>query len=276
MKIIFLDADGTLFHHEGYIPESALFACQEAQKNNHKICLCTGRQRVELYGDLMKIQYDGLITGSGAHVEVKGQVLEERTFTKEELDWILSYAQKHQIPIFCESSKGLFATPLGKQKIDLLFQEQCAHLSQDALQNHSLYTVHQLTQVHTDFSQDQINKVSFLESQIPYQEVQAHLQDRFDIVPATFAPFGQESGEISSKAITKATGMDTLIQYFKIPNQDVIAIGDGFNDLCMFEKAHLSIAMGNAHPDVQKKADRITKGLNEDGIYHAFKELDLI
>lgn len=32
MKLIFLDADGTLFHHEGYIPDSAIKACIQAQK----------------------------------------------------------------------------------------------------------------------------------------------------------------------------------------------------------------------------------------------------
>ena len=32
MKIVFLDADGTLFHHSGYIPRSALDACNHAKK----------------------------------------------------------------------------------------------------------------------------------------------------------------------------------------------------------------------------------------------------
>lgn len=36
MKLVFLDADGTLFHHEGYIPDSAIKACIQAQKNGHK------------------------------------------------------------------------------------------------------------------------------------------------------------------------------------------------------------------------------------------------
>lgn len=36
MKIVFLDADGTLFHHSGYIPSSALDACNHAQKMDIK------------------------------------------------------------------------------------------------------------------------------------------------------------------------------------------------------------------------------------------------
>lgn len=38
-----------------------------------------------------------------------------------------------------------------------------------------------------------------------------------------------------------------------MPSKECIAIGDGFNDLCMFEYAKTSIAMKNADPIVQKK-----------------------
>ena len=56
MKLIFLDADGTLFHHEGYIPDSAIKACIQAQKNGHKVILCTGRQRIEIFGPMLEIE----------------------------------------------------------------------------------------------------------------------------------------------------------------------------------------------------------------------------
>ena len=69
MKLVFLDADGTLFHHEGYIPNSAIKACIQAQKNGHKIILCTGRQRIEIFGPMLEIDYDAIIAGSGATIE---------------------------------------------------------------------------------------------------------------------------------------------------------------------------------------------------------------
>ena len=45
MKIIFLDADGTLFHPMGYIPKSTLKAIDLAQKNGHKCFVNTGRAK---------------------------------------------------------------------------------------------------------------------------------------------------------------------------------------------------------------------------------------
>lgn len=276
MKIIFLDADGTLLHHEGFIPQSALQACQLAQKNGHKIVLCTGRQKVEVYGDMLKLNYDGMITGSGAHVEVNHQLLEERTFSKEQLQVLLEYMHKNDIDAIFETTKGLVGNQKTYDHLERMIQKQCKHLSPELFAKHGLVQVQHNLKVTDAILEYPVNKISFLESDISYQEIYDALHRQFDLVPATFAPFGKESGEISEKTITKATGMKSILNYFDRSAEDAIAIGDGFNDLCMFEVAKTSVAMGNAPIEVQKKADRITTSLDNNGIYNAFIVLGLI
>lgn len=276
MKIIFLDADGTLLHHEGFIPQSALQACQLAQKNGHKIVLCTGRQKVEVYGDMLKLNYDGMITGSGAHVEVNHQLLEERTFSKEQLQVLLEYMHKNDIDAIFETTKGLVGNQKTYDHLERMIQKQCKHLSPELFAKHGLVQVQHNLKVTDSILEYPVNKISFLESDISYQEIYDALHRQFDFVPATFAPFGKESGEISEKTITKATGMKSILNYFDRSAEDAIAIGDGFNDLCMFEVAKTSVAMGNAPIEVQKKADRITTSLDNNGIYNAFIVLGLI
>lgn len=276
MKIIFLDADGTLLHHEGFIPQSALQACQLAQKNGHKIVLCTGRQKVEVYGDMLKLDYDGMITGSGAHVEVNHQLLEERTFSKEQLQILLEYMCKNDIDAIFETTKGLIGNQKTYDHLDQMIQKQCKHLSPELFAKHGLVQVQHNLKITDAILEYPVNKISFLESDISYQEIYDALHRQFDLVPATFAPFGKESGEISEKTITKATGMQSILNYFDRSAEDAIAIGDGFNDLCMFEVAKTSVAMGNAPIEVQKKADRVTTSLDNNGIYNAFIVLGLI
>lgn len=276
MKIIFLDADGTLLHHEGFIPQSALQACQLAQKNGHKIVLCTGRQKVEVYGDMLKLDYDGMITGSGAHVEVNHHLLEERTFSKEQLQILLEYMHKNDIDAIFETTKGLVGNQKTYDHIEQMIQKQCRHLSPELFAKHGLVQVQHNLKVTDTILEYPVNKISFLESDISYQEIYDALHRQFDLVPATFAPFGKESGEISEKTITKATGMQSILNYFDRSAEDAIAIGDGFNDLCMFEVAKTSVAMGNAPIEVQKKADRVTTSLDNNGIYNAFIVLGLI
>ncbi len=276
MKIIFLDADGTLLHHEGFIPQSALQACQLAQKNGHKIVLCTGRQKVEVYGDMLKLDYDGMITGSGAHVEVNHHLLEERTFSKEQLQILLEYMHKNDIDAIFETTRGLVGNQKTYDHLERMIQKKCRHLSPELFAKHGLVQVQHNLKVTDAILEYPVNKISFLESDISYQEIYDALHRQFDLVPATFAPFGKESGEISEKTITKATGMKSILNYFDRSAEDAIAIGDGFNDLCMFEVAKTSVAMGNAPIEVQKKADRITTSLDNNGIYNAFIVLGLI
>lgn len=276
MKIIFLDADGTLLHHEGFIPQSALQACQLAQRNGHKIVLCTGRQKVEVYGDMLKLDYDGMITGSGAHVEVNHQLLEERTFSKEQLHILLEYMHKNDIDAIFETTEGLVGNQKTYDHLDQMIQKQCKHLSPELFAKHGLVQVQHNLKVTDAILEYPVNKISFLESDTSYQEIYDALHRQFDLVPATFAPFGKESGEISEKTITKATGMQSILNYFDRSAEDAIAIGDGFNDLCMFEVAKTSVAMGNAPIEVQKKADRVTTSLDNNGIYNAFIVLGLI
>lgn len=277
MKLIFLDADGTLFHHEGYIPDSAIDACIQAQKNGHKIILCTGRQRIEIFGDMLKIDYDAIIAGSGATIECDHKIIEENSFTKEESQYLTKYLLDRNIPANFESSTKIYANQFTKDTMLKMVEEQCKGKSEEEKAKHGLTILtSQITVV--DRIDDLIyNKVSVIDNgKTLFKNIKNDLSDKYDVIPATFAPLGKESGEIGSYQITKATGMDSIIRYFNANIEDTIALGDGFNDLPMFNKAHLSIAMGNAPQAIKDKADIVTTSLDEDGVYNAFKQLKLI
>lgn len=277
MKLIFLDADGTLFHHEGYIPNSAIDACIQAQKNGHKVILCTGRQRIEIFGDMLKIDYDAIIAGSGATIECDHEIIEENALSKEESEYLTKYLLDRNIPATFESSTKIYANQFTKDTMLKKVEEQCKGKSEEEKAKHGLTILTSQITVVNSLEGLSYNKVSVIDNgKTPYKTIQDDLSDRYVVIPATFAPLGKESGEITSFHINKATGMDSVIRYFNADIKDTIAIGDGFNDLPMFEKAHLSVAMGNAPQEIKDKADIITTSLDEDGVYNAFKELKLI
>ena len=63
--------------------------------------------------------------------------------------------------------------------------------------------------------------------------------------------------------------MDTL----EISHDEIIVIGDGGNDLPMFEYAKLKIAMENGSNALKQKADYITDTNNNDGVAKAIRKL---
>ena len=72
--------------------------------------------------------------------------------------------------------------------------------------------------------------------------------------------------EIMPKNVHKATSLEKLLKYLDMDVKDLIACGDGFNDLTMIEYAGVGVAMGNAQQIVKDHADYITLTNDEDGL----------
>lgn len=72
------------------------------------------------------------------------------------------------------------------------------------------------------------------------------------------------------------SGLDWLVEHTGPgveAEAEIVAFGDGENDLPMIERAGVGVAMGNAMDDVKKAADGITARHDEDGIAHALRAL---
>jgi Cof subfamily protein (haloacid dehalogenase superfamily) len=64
-------------------------------------------------------------------------------------------------------------------------------------------------------------------------------------------------------------------EFGKIPTQEIATIGDMLNDITMFKKSGVSIAMGNASPEVQKAATYVTDSNEEEGFSRAIEDFIL-
>ena len=55
----------------------------------------------------------------------------------------------------------------------------------------------------------------------------------------------------------------------QIPTAEIATIGDGLNDVLMFEKSGMSIAVGNANQAVQQAAQFVTTSSEDEGFANA-------
>jgi Cof subfamily protein (haloacid dehalogenase superfamily) len=67
-----------------------------------------------------------------------------------------------------------------------------------------------------------------------------------------------------------------LSELLKIPPQEIATIGDMPNDVLMFVKSGVSIAMGNASPEVQKSATYVTTSSEDEGFANAIEKFILL
>ncbi len=76
------------------------------------------------------------------------------------------------------------------------------------------------------------------------------------------------NAEIMDSKASKARGLEYLLQEFGISARDVMAIGDGENDLPMLKLAGYSVAMQNAEEIVKQRVDEVTKfSYRQNGLY---------
>ncbi len=78
--------------------------------------------------------------------------------------------------------------------------------------------------------------------------------------------------EFTEKGVTKGTSLNQLIQTCGIKREEVIAIGDSYNDQEMIEFAGLGVAMGNAPDDIKEVADLVTDTNTHDGVAKIVEE----
>jgi Cof subfamily protein (haloacid dehalogenase superfamily) len=81
--------------------------------------------------------------------------------------------------------------------------------------------------------------------------------------------------DVTHPLANKGDALSNLARLMDVPLAEVAAIGDGGNDVAMFERSGLSIAMGNASPDVRRSADFVTASNSEDGFARAIEQIIL-
>ena len=81
--------------------------------------------------------------------------------------------------------------------------------------------------------------------------------------------------EVMPENLNKARAIELMLGHLGCSREELIACGDGFNDVCMIEYAGLGVAMANACEPVKAVADFVTKTNDEDGVAYVVEKFML-
>lgn len=265
-KLIVLDLDGTLTNAKKEITLRTKQVLLRIQQKGMKIVLASGRPTygiIPLAEELELSKYGGFILSynGGKIIDYKTKkVLFEMILpsdviphlyraSKEYGTAILSYKDKSILTEHPEDKYVLIEANLNKMNIERV----------DSFTHALNFPVTKCLMV------GESGKIAKAEKQL--QEKLGNIMSVYRSEPFFL--------ELVPQSIDKAKSLEYLLNYLKISRDEIIACGDGYNDVSMIRFAGLGVAMANACDDVKSCADYITYSNEEDGIAHVVEKFVL-
>ena len=275
-KIIFLDVDGTLVDYENKLPPSAVKAIRQARSSGHRVYICTGRSRAEVYPELWDIGLDGMIGGNGSYVEDNGHVVMHQLITAEQCRRIVDWLHGRGLEFYLESNNGLFASEHFEDAAQPAMRLYNKRKGREGADQVTIRSVFPEMIFGGELYRDDLNKVSFLLSS--YQDYLDAKAAFPDLKAGTWGGKDEEAlfGDLGVKDIDKAVAVETLVNHLHADMRDTIAFGDAKVDIPMLECCAYGVAMGNGGAEIKSMADYVTDPVEEDGLYKAFQKLGLL
>ncbi len=119
------------------------------------------------------------------------------------------------------------------------------------------------------------HKLLLIDEAAVIQQLHAYLQT-LDFPNTAFYLSKDNYLEVTHKHVSKEHALLEVANHYQIPLEQVMTIGDNFNDLPMLRMAGLGVAMGNAPQEVKEDARTETYSNNQHGVAKAIEKYVLI
>lgn len=258
MKLLVLDIDGTLVNSKKEITPRTLSALDRWKAAGNLVALATGRptagvrevaKRAKMEEGGYILSYNGgCITDSASGKRLCGKILPSDIPAK-----LAKYASSR-------ADVGLISYE-GDTVLSLKEPDEYIRLEAVTINKMALRTCEDFA-AYIDFPVHKCLLTASPERAEEYErELAAHFGDRVSIYRSE--PFFIE---VMPPNVDKAASLAEFVPTIGLTREDVICIGDGYNDRSMIRWAGVGVAMANARPSVKEVADFVTLSCDEDGV----------
>ncbi len=252
-KLMALDMDGTLLNSKGEITPKTLDAIHQAQEVGRFVTVSTGRpvQGVDKYNDRLHIDGPAIIYNGAMIVHTKTrEILFEQNLDSEDARKILALGRKYHTTMCVWSKNQLYGNVLNDRIHEY---KKMSGVEPLLIEDDEALIEQGITKI---LWNDEIERI---------QEFQKVLGE-MDFKEVTYCTSKPIFLEIFNCKVSKAIAMEKIGEILNIAKSEMIAVGDGMNDLSMIEYAGLGVAMGNAPDELKERANEVTSSNECDGI----------
>ena len=265
-RLIALDLDGTLTNSDKVITPHTFEVLMRAQAAGVRLVLCSGRPTygIAALARQLKLEENGgfVLSCNGANIIdwTTGDLLFRQPLEARFLPQLLELADAHELPLLTYRGDCILAT-----RNDSVYLDEEARINQMPVE------------VVTDF----IAEASRFEGGAPKclipgdPELLVELEEKMKTIFGDALSISRSAPfflEIMAPGVGKDHSLARLLAQLGLSREQLIAFGDGFNDLTMLRFAGMGVAMANAAEEVKAVADFVTLSNDEDGVGHAVEQ----
>ncbi len=257
-KMIALDLDGTLTNSQKEVSERNKEALKKAAEKGVHVVLASGRPLVGILpvARMVNLQETGgyILAYNGAHIVDgrSGETIMQTTLPEKYYPDIVGYGKIYDdVTILTYNSKGV-----------VTLDDKNPYVTLEAKINR--VPVQKVTDMCAALD-GPVCKFLCVGKHEHLREIQSCMKEKYGNQINVF--FSETYFlEIVPNGIEKAASLKKLLDKLGFSREELIACGDGLNDITMIDFAGLGVAMENAHDTLRNRADYITDTNDADGV----------
>jgi rRNA maturation RNase YbeY len=266
-RILFCDMDGTLLNSKSFITPKTADALRAAMEAGVTVIIATGKTRpaaiaalspVGLAGSILSESTPGVFLQGLQVFGKNGKVLQNITLDSSIVGELFKFSLEHEVPLVGftgDRCVTLFSHPLIDELHEVYYEPKAEVL-------HSIDEVKKVP----------IQKVIYLDTA---ERVATFLRPHWSLAlrgRATVVQALPEMMEVLPSGISKGLGVELLLKHLDVNVDEVMALGDGENDIEMLSLAGWGVAMSNGAARTLAVANAVTGSNDEDGVATAIEK----
>ena len=268
IKFIASDMDGTLLGKNNDISEENLNAIRKAEEMGIHFVIASGRMYEEIkpFLDQYNLKCECIALNGAEYRDKVGKILEGIYMEKSNVKNILNIIEEVGFNIEIYTDKGLYTTNTKEESLrGSMLRVQFFHpevTSYEEILKNAKEDYHFINLNYIDDIDEFLNtnvKIGKIEAYNKSEDKVVELKEKLEnIDKLAIASSIAINVEVNHIEAQKGIILAKVAEKKRVSKEEVVVIGDGFNDYSMFAEFPISFAMENAIPEIKEIAKYVT------------------